>query len=609
MAENKNTINEKDNKELSHQKHLLPEQIRQLFPAYANLSLSEEEVNALTQSERVNLLNNLDYRKKYQLLRKTDDMVRLLRQMPAEDLFFTVEAAGRTDAMDMILSATPNQLTQIFDITCWDSNEFNEDELLDWIGYMLQIDQERAIRKLRTIDITIITLMLSKYIKVWRHEWSDDRNAEHIIKLMTFDDVYHFEILDPSSPKNERLAVFLKALYRIDFRLYTQIMETLVWELTSNLEEHNFRLRSDRLSDQGYPEYLDAISIFTRVNPADEKKKFEEQPLVRKQVKSIETTLPVFYAEMFSNESFLTKAISSLPEEVRFAIRDELVFLSNKMLVARKSLTDLEKVKSTLDEAHKTTSLGLEYLAENDINRALAALIKLPLSKIFQIGYSLVMDLAKRAADIHAGYIESAGLRAMSLVSSPTREVLSALLRKPPLYYSGADPESGMMEAKPFESGSELERSSMLLSRLEFLFDLHFNVLALDVSEIIKGRLDIGLDPLDPDMRMIKVFLTVFANSNLGHEAVYQVLSKDDFSKFLEKWIVENQGGFELKTEFASELANWLNKYLVGKHENYRYLANEWARQSSAIFAHLAKEIHGTNFKEAVSLSQVLLIG
>jgi|GEM_PF-2742392 len=610
MANDKTGKNTGKNNNIAQKSKQLPaEQIRRMFPTYANLDLSEKEVNALSNVERLDLLNHLDYRKKYQLLRKTDEMVRLMRQMPAEDLFFTVEAAGRTDAMDMILAATPNQLTQIYDMTCWDSDNFNEDELLDWIGYMIQIDMERAIRKLRTVDITLIILMISKYIKVWRHDWSDDRNAEHIMKLMTFDDVYHFEILDPQSKKNERLAVFLKALYRLDLKLYTEIMETLVWELSSNLEEHNYRLRADRMSDQGYPEYLDSIGLFTRVSPAQEKKKFTDEPLVKKEIRPVEQTLPVFYAEIIKNESFLTETLAALPDQVRLSIRNELVFLANRMLVARKCLADLERAKTTLDETHRTCSLGLQYLAEGDINRALAALVKLPLTKIFQVGHSLTLDLGQRAQNFHANYIENVSLRAMSLISSPAREVLTSLMRKPPLYYAGADPDSPSMDAKPFESHEELERASLLLSRVEFLFDLHFNVLALNAAEIVKGRMDIGLDPLDPDMRLVKVFLTVFANADLGLEASYSPLEKDKFSEFLMKWTTSTGSSLQLNEDFAIQLLKWLNGYIQTKGENYQYLASEWARQCSAVLAHLVQDAKGTDWREAISLSQVLQIG
>jgi len=609
MTDEKNNKNSTTKNITAQGKKLPPEVIRQMFPAYANLALSEEEVNALSQKERVELLNNLDYRKKYQLLRKTDDMVRLLRQMPAEDLFFTTEAAGRTDSMDLILSSTPQQLTQIFDMTCWEGDNFSEDELLDWIGYMVQIDMERAIRKLRTVDITLIILMLSKYIKVWRTEWSDDRNADYVDKLMTFDDVYHFEILDPETPKNMRLAVFLKALYRLDLKLYTNIMETLVWELSSNLEEHNFRLRADRMSDQGYPEYLDSIGIFAKVNPVIEKKKFEKEPLKQKEIRPVESTLPVFYAEILKKESFLTRSLAALPDDVRLSIRNELVFLANKMLVARKSLTDLERAKAALEETHQTTSLGLEYLAEADINRALAALIKLPLTKVFQIGHSLTLDLTSHAHDFHANYIENVSLRAMSLISSPGREVLTSLLRKPPLFYTGADPENNSMDSKPFESLREIEIASMNISRIEFLFDLHFNVLALNATEIVKGRMDVGLDPLDPDMRLLKVFITVFANADLGLEALYTPLEKDKLSEFLKKWTTLQNDSLKLNDDFAETVNSWLAGYIQQKDENYQYLASEWARQCSAVMSQIVTQAKGYEWREAISLSQVLLMG
>lgn len=590
-------------------KKLPPEVIRKMFPTFANLDLTTEDVNALGQGEQQNLLNKLDYRRKYQLLRKSGDMVRLLRQMPAEDLFFTIEAAGRTDAIDLVLAASPDQLTRIFDLTCWDADRFDPDELLDWFGYMIQIDLERAMKKLRTMDVKLIILMLSKYIRVIRMEWSDDRKELQNKQLITMDgDIYQFEVLDVESTNLERLDVFLKALYRQDLELYNTIMETLIWELPSNLEEANFRSHSDRMADHGYPDYLDAITVFAKINPKVVKIRVAKEPQGKKEVRETGSSLPAFYGNFLNNESYLTSLLSKIDQEALAGLRDELVHLVNRTLVARKALTDLEQLKETLKETHRTLSLGIEYLSDGSLDRAQEIIGRTTLSEVFRIGHSLTLELGKRASAFHEREIEQHSLRGMSLISSPSREVLTALMRRPPLYYAGATPGSTEMITRHFENMAELERAEVLLGRIEFLFDLIFHRLAVSHEEAIKGRFDVGLDPLDPDIRLIKIFMTVFANAQLGQEPTYRPIPQQDLGKLLSGWLIQSGETYRAVEGFEDILRSWLDGYAKGATEEYRFLAGEWARQTAAIFKHLASEIGGTDHQGTISMSQILLM-
>lgn len=587
--------------------HLAPEQIRRLFPTYANLELSDAEINALALPKQAELLAGLNYRQKYQLLRKSDETVRLLRQMSPEDLFFTVEAAGRTDAMDLVLSATPEQLTHILDMTCWDKDEFEPGEMLDWLGYMIQVDPERAMGKLRTLDTELVLLMLARFIRVRRMEWSDDRR-ELEENFFSLDDFFQFEFVDPESSQNERLHVFLKTLYTLNHELYKTILEALIWELPSNLEEHGLRSRSERMADRGYPEYLDALGLFAQIDPAAFKRRLtgleREKPVV-----ALDAGLPVYYGELLDDRSFLARVLAQVPQTVQNTLHAELVYLANRLIVARRSLTDLERVRDALAEVRQTLSLGLDYLSDGDAGTAAGLLPRVAMSEIFRAGFWLTMALHTRTRMFFERHLDALGQRGKSLLAPTARETLTALLRKPPLYFTGADPACALPETRPFAALSELHQAERQLARTEFLFDFHFVTLALNPAELVKGVYDIRIDELDPDIRLAKVFLTTYARARLGGEARYLPLSRGEFEEFLSQTLVPAPRGFTLREDFGDALAQWVGHYVASKPPAYQELAQQWAGQVAGLYGNMAQDISGLESRQAISLSRLLLVG
>ncbi len=588
-------------------RHLTDSAIRDLFPTFANLDMTDEAINALTPLERQELISRLDYRKKYQLLRAAEDWPELVRSLSPEDLFFTMEAAGRTDAVDLLFEAAPAQITHIFDMTCWEADTLDASEMLDWFGYLMQLDPEQAVFKLREIDPEIVVLMLSKHIQVHRYEWYEDRNYIDDDSLFSFDDLYLFELIDPESTQSERLAVFLQMLYKIDYPLYRYLMEVILWEMSSNVEELAYRAHCDRLSDHGYPEYLDALQLFAPLNPETAKKQWQQEQPRKTRLTSDDVQLPAYYGHLLEAESFLTRILSGADSSLRETWRGELVLLANRLIVARKSIHDLDRIRDALDEAHRTLSLGMEYLAEGDVAQGEALATQIPFSQAFRVGYSLIRLLHRRAAAFQERYVTPTGRGALKLISSPTREVLQGLMRQPPLYFAGAEGD-GAMISRPFTNLSELERAKLLLTRLEFLFDLHFRILAVDPKKVVKGIVDIGLDPLDPDLRFVKLFLTLYVNATAGKELAYTPINREDFTHFLETHLEPQGNSFHLQADVARRIGDWLKPITSEEPETTRYLAGEWAQRSVLVLGQISTQVKRLDPQGAISLSQVLLL-
>ncbi len=587
----------------------LPEDLSRAFPAYRNLDLTEVEINALSQPERLVLLRKLDYRRKYQLLTLSDDMEELVRAMPAEDLYFTIEAAGRTDAMELFASASPRQVTRILDITCWDHDRFNADDMLDWFGYLVMLDPEMAIRKFCELDPELIMRMLASYLRVRRFDWHEKSECADEDNLFSLDDTYAFEMLDPETDRGERLTVLLQMLYRFDYKHYKYIMEALLWESAMQLEELSFKAHENRLSDIGYPTYLEALQLFSPIDPERVRDKARsEKPETSSAPLTSNQELPSFYGPLFEEDNFLMAALRRLDESRRQAVAEAMMGLGNRILVARKALRDLDLVIRSLKEVRSILSIGLEYVSDGETDRATEILSNLSLSDLFRTGHSLTQRLHKSAKLIQETHIKPNGRKALDLIGSPDRDVFLALLRQPAAYFEGAEPGGGM-EIRPFERLSELQQSSLRLQRIRFLFDLHFAVLALDLGEISERSVPLYMEPAGENLRFIKLFLTVYARMRTVGQADYRPLSPEEFEAFLTENLEKSgESGFSVRDGLSGEIANWLAGYVENRDETFRRMAREWVVRCVDVFGELAGELTGKSRREAIGLSRIFLL-
>src|SRR5512136_1158610 len=86
---------------------------------------------------------------------------------------------------------------------------------------------------------------------------------------------------------------FLKIFSLIETAGYQRLMEALVWELDSELEEQEYRIRNARLSEYGFPDFEEALEIYRFIHPDSILQKGE--PSSVKKPEEAERGRPAFY--------------------------------------------------------------------------------------------------------------------------------------------------------------------------------------------------------------------------------------------------------------------------------------------------------------------------
>ena len=355
---------------------------------------------------RVGLLRDLPPQKRLALILEDSDPAGLVGELEPQEYHLLLREIGLDDSYALLPLATPEQLTFCLDRELWRHDEYLPEKGIQWLTLLMAAEEEEdLVNLLPHLDFATVLLILMQEITVGGGlgdlTTDDERQTEwdH-----SFDNIYMITYKHDNT--SELVGRFLDLVFRSDKDLYMALMQGVKNEVNPEVEEHCRRYRSGRLADFGFPERLDALTIYTVVDPESfllegAKKLFSAER---------EPVLPSLFRH---DDSLLGRTLrrADSPDLLR-----ELQYLITCTLVVEDPESDDdERAEAVLLRVHGYLTIALEFLAGDD-ERALEIVANDYLKHLFQLGYSLVRRLRRQAApftsDDHATGSVLAGLRA-----------------------------------------------------------------------------------------------------------------------------------------------------------------------------------------------------
>lgn len=403
-------------------------------------------------------------KRRLDLILDAADPAAMVRGLPADDLYFTIREVGLADAAEVVRLSSPSQFRAFLDLDAWRGDRMDPARALPWlragrVGALGDEGLERAWRrKLAALDLELLELILRSCLVIHDLDRDPDPEVASDQVLRTTEGRFAVEFLGEGV---EALAVrnLVDDLYAENPFRAARLLESVRWELPSELEESALRWRKGRLHDLGYPPLEEALSWFAR--PAARSGALPGAP----------ARPPGFFLELRPPGSLLARAAEHLPEAEREALELELVAAANATMVADAvDPGDLDAVRRAVESSRALVELGLERLAAGAGDagaRAAEVLRSTPVKALFQQGFGRLLELRWRAERVLAAARGSLG--------SPLDEVLKALARRRPLYFPGAEapredwgtPAAGAFEARPFLSSGDVARAAEALAAAE----------------------------------------------------------------------------------------------------------------------------------------------
>ena len=473
------------------------------------------EYNALTIDEQLNMIHQARGKQKYDLLINAQHVEKLVPQLHPQELYLTINELGAEYSTELLALASPEQLTTLLDLDCWEEDNLSPILSLHWLQLLLGTGEEKICQLARQMEPELLVLFLKKHLIITRGlEAYDDDDAENAKRLEGLYDVQY-----SSEDAAKIIGAILKIWCDREQESYLLIMEMIRSENISVLEEEVYQTRSNRLLDLGIIPTIEAKTIYSYLDPET----FKPGGKSDFYLEADSSQHPAALLACGSPRNLLAEILSGTVDHDSAC---ELLFLVNRKMSADKiDLAETEEVAETFQSTYDTLNLALEFLAGADLDKAETIFHNTYLLHLFQLGHSLLKKQQIRGEKIRSNQI-------YPFLDYPELLFIDSLLQQPAALYREAGDEKPS-QLQTIISTKDLEQVGLRLTQIEALQKL-FNVefpFELPQPEI----------ETDEYPSLAGIFLTAVANQLLDKGFSPTPLHRTDLALLKNQTFVDDQ--------------------------------------------------------------------
>lgn len=512
--------------------------------------------NSLPVRNQLDMVLQAHGKERLHTLFLSDHPDQLVQQIPELEVFLTIKEIGEKDCLELISLTTSEQFQYILDLDFWKRDQLDSEKVLHWMEILLESGEKKVSQFIHSADPEFIALLLKKFLRVTLLEGEPVEGLERI-PFFTLDQFYFIDFKGKKT--REVFEPFIRILYQENKESYRRLMDSLMVELESELEETGYRLRNGRLNDYGFPDLKEALEIYQFVHP--DSLDLKERPMRIWGLEEKEKGNSLFYLIHQQEGPFLSSLLSRMEdphEQDRW--KQEFTALCNKAIVAEAiDLSNIIGMERVVKKVYHTLNLGLQYLSKKDEIKAFEILRSLPVQKLFQYGVSTTILLRRKGEFIFKGSWFSGDRGNLVFLDSPYFEKFEGILKRRPSLYRG-----GVYE--DFKTVQDLEEAESFLKFIEAMVNFlgkEVNIFPhhlkkMDLSRCHPGRWE--------EITLSTLFLTSFANQTLKGTFQFEAIDQSQLKDFLDQVFERDfQSKGVLKMEIKNELRDWI--YSVEREE------------------------------------------
>lgn len=491
--------------------------------------MAESKVRDLLQRTMETQLPAGSPREQVRAILDRPDVDGFVQSLNPQVLYQLIQSAGFDEGLALIPHANPWQIQVCLDFDAWHKDQFQTARLIPWFSTLLAESSDEHFRRVcRETDAEILAMLFKDGLLVGLFDEDGLPPAEfYDIDWTTSPDGVYAVAYPDDEDLGALLRGLLDRLYDVDRVLAWTLLEAARWELFSNMEEEELHWRNSRLEEFGFVGRDEAMDIYKVVDPAAVREKLEQEPLSEKAWNRIgRTELPAVLSPR-AHDYYLLRIFEDIDGPQLQALLTELVAVQNRVLMADGvEPGQIEETRNVVERALGTMSLGLEFLARADDDRAVELVESVALRDLFSVGYSLqwklrstVQQLARRPA---LTIIES---ERFSLLSPSDEALFEALVNFRPGFVAA---ESDAVV--PFSSQAQVDEAALRLAYVAFKQLWTFSVTGTGVTPLAQLAYseEVLNDP--PSVTFDVLFSTWVAHVAIGNPPALRGLTLDELS-------------------------------------------------------------------------------
>lgn len=442
--------------------------------------ISEAELAKLSIGERLWLIQRIPLRRKADFIISSPDPIMLLKRLSPHEIYLIVKESWGDDAAIVLEMTAPEKIVQLMDIDIWEKDRVNYRRFMEWLELIAEGGERALVKSLFSLDPPLLVLFFKGIVEVVSRNLDQDPLEMMDGGFHSLDYIYYFR------PKNydlnfEMVISLLSSFLEIEPEYYKVIMEGIMGELPSPMEEEAYQLRSSRMATSGFPEFYEAREIFL----------YKDSDAIINEMKS-EAGKVIFQEdrqqeELPPNYWLIPKEVGGFLEELLAEIGNsndegnilwELSYLVHKLVAAEGSdPADTGQIVSSVDMAKDYLNLGLEILTNGNREEGRKVLKEVYLQTIFRLGYSRVLEVKKRAELV---FKRLEDVIDHQLWGNEANDLMRSLSGKRPFFYGGVTDR--VDEYRNFRSVEDVDFVEVLISKLEWKIKMISNLVTIPVE-------------------------------------------------------------------------------------------------------------------------------
>ncbi len=369
-----------------------PKQI--LVLARSDKRAAELKLAALSSEDQVTLVCETALARRAAMLELLDKPEAVIPLMPKAELCFTVKSVGLTDAGWILEYATRDQLVACADLDAWNGLAPDVDSLGSWLEMFAEAGDETLLRAGQSVDAELWVLYLRDRILV-ELKPNDDESWQPPLGGQTLDGQFYYIARKPTDDA-AAITRLLGALFQADYWLYFRVLQGVMWEMNSDLEEWAIRWRTGRLEDLGFPSWDESMCIYGFIRP-DQR---ADLPVEQMGLDAADWDLPVWMPHLPATRDArhaVFRAAAELDADERRSFFYGFIALANKVATADGlALGDIETLPKAIEKLAMLASLGLEFIAREQGLDLVSVVRRAKLERLFRVGANLDRPAAER---------------------------------------------------------------------------------------------------------------------------------------------------------------------------------------------------------------------
>ena len=389
-----------------------------------------DQFNSLGLDQKLQIFGNLPSKTREDLIAVVSRPGEIVRKISEEEMFFTIKDLGEENAQNLIALTTGRQLMYLLDIDLWTRNDLNVASIAKWFRILAGIGEDKILQLVQITDPELLCSILNRAIFV-KLKYPDIDLTEQLDFLppFTLDNSYFIDFKIPSI--EDCVKEFLDCIFRHDSNYYMKLVQALTTGWLAEYEDTAYKWRSARLADHGFPNFEEAIDIYSLFNPALINTTEKSSECFDNPEDLVDSRLLKYPAVILKGRNAFEKTLSGIQDDgLRDRINSEIAHVANKVMVADgKDAGSITELKNSLEKTSGYINLAIEDVARRQQVGLLDIICSNHMEHLFRHGYTLIMQTqykAKRFILEREGGVENLGL--------PLAPLLTGLLQKRPIF-------------------------------------------------------------------------------------------------------------------------------------------------------------------------------